>query len=109
MSAEKRGSLRRRLTLFFLLAGGPAVLIGVGTVMIIDRIIADEIQLRGRETYLATGRALESQRARVEDQINHLVDHEAIRALARSVGDDLEIERALAGPLNPGVVLHVRA
>jgi len=94
VSAEKRGSLRRRLTLFFLLAGGPAVLIGVGTVMIIDRIIADEIQLRGRETYLATGRALESQRARVEDQINHLVDHEAIRALARSVGDDLEIERA---------------
>lgn len=94
MSEKPRGSLRRRLTLFFLLAGGPAVLIGVGTVTIIDRIIADEIQLRGRETYMATGRALESQRARVEDQINHLVEQEAIRALARSVGDDLEIERA---------------
>ncbi|MFO0724611.1 MAG: ATP-binding protein [Myxococcota bacterium] len=94
MSEPARGSLRRRLTVFFLLAGGPAVLIGAGAVTIIDRIIADEIQLRGRETYSATGRALATQRARVEEQIARLVDQEAIRGLARSVGDDLEVERS---------------
>ncbi len=100
-----------RITSFFLLAAVPGMLLAGGTVVILDRLVKEEIALRGREVHEATERALEMQRRRVEEQLTALAKHEALRQLAVAVDDDLAIERAepLAGALAASLGLDLMA
>jgi len=100
-----------RMTAFFLLAALPGLLLAGGTVLILDRLIRDEIALRGKETHAATARALEMQRKRVEEQINALGRYESLMQLANTVDDDAAIERAepLAGAIAASLGLDLLA
>jgi two-component system, NtrC family, nitrogen regulation sensor histidine kinase NtrY len=99
-----RTRLRTRMTIFFLIVATPAALIGAGAVMILDRLIAEEIRLRGKETFSAIARALKAQESRVDDQIAHASKDDELLALAsaithddRSKDDDHDRWEALAG------------
>jgi two-component system nitrogen regulation sensor histidine kinase NtrY len=100
-----------RITMFFLLAAVPGVLLAGGTVFILDRLIKDEIAHRGTETHAATERALEMQRRRVEEQLAALSKHEALRQLAVAIDDEGAVERAepLAGALAASLGLDLMA
>lgn len=105
------GRLSWRITSFFLLAAVPGLLLAGGTVVILDRLVKDEIGLRGHETHQATERALEMQRRRVEEQLAALAQHEALRQLAVAVDDEGAVERAepLAGALAAALGLDLMA
>jgi signal transduction histidine kinase len=92
--APPRTRLRTRLTLAFLMVATPAALIGAGAVVLLDRLIAEEIALRGRETFAATERAFDAQEARVEERISRLAEHDSLRRLAQSVEHDGALTRA---------------
>lgn len=82
------------MTIFFLLVAAPAALIGAGAVLILDRLIADEIQLRGRETFLATERAIQAQQTRVQQEIERLATHDRLKILAGNVSHETALKRA---------------
>lgn len=92
--ARPRVRLRTKLTALLVLVAAPAALIGAGAVVILDRLIAEEIRLRGRETFAATERAIRSQTSRVEEKLDRLAAHDALRRLARTVDHPAAVERA---------------
>jgi two-component system nitrogen regulation sensor histidine kinase NtrY len=92
--APPRRRLRTRVTLFFLLAASPAVVVSAGAVVVIDRLIAQEIRQRADETFAAVRLALDDEQRRVQGALQRAGRDESVRSLADAVEHDDALARA---------------
>lgn len=95
--------LRTRVIGFFLLAGLPAVVLSAVGVFALDRLVAQEISDRERETTREAERIVADERARVDEALTRLVREDAeLKLLAGQVeAADLRAYETLAGQLAP--------
>ncbi len=98
---ETRTHLRTRLIFFFLLAASPAALVSAGGVVLLDRLIGEEIRTRGTEIFRATDGMLAMEGRRVDEAVGRIAQREELLSLAELVDSEDEIDRAeaAAGPL----------
>jgi nitrogen fixation/metabolism regulation signal transduction histidine kinase len=92
--SEKRGRLRTRATLYFLLTALPAAMVSAGAVIVLDRLIAQEIGARTREIVRLTEQVMTDETKRVKRSVERLAQLEEIRQLAAAVDDASAIEAA---------------
>jgi two-component system nitrogen regulation sensor histidine kinase NtrY len=85
-------TLRRRMTLIFLAASLPALLVGVLGVTMLDNLVQSEIDRRGRDAVDATARALDAQRRRIEAELRVLGEDDVFLANLRAVDDGVDSE-----------------
>jgi two-component system nitrogen regulation sensor histidine kinase NtrY len=78
-------SLARRVTLFFLVAAAPALVLTAAAVVLLDRLVAQEIDARTQETVAEAQRILSSERERVARAMTAVAREEAVRDLAAAV------------------------
>jgi two-component system nitrogen regulation sensor histidine kinase NtrY len=80
--------LRTRMTLFFLGAALPGLLLAALTVVVIDRLLAQEIEVRTAETIRLLRRALEEERGRVAEVIDRFAASERVEELISALERD---------------------
>ncbi|MCB9646390.1 MAG: HAMP domain-containing protein [Deltaproteobacteria bacterium] len=94
---EARSRLALRVTVFFLVAAAPALVLTVAAVLLLDRLVAQEIAVRTQETVAEAHRILASERDRVAKAVAAVARDDAVRDLAAGVGQPgLQIDEGLA-------------
>lgn len=88
--------LRTKLTLFFLGAALPGLFLAAGTVVVLDQLLAQEIEVRTTETIRLLRRALEEERARVGEVVERLATSERLEELALALDRDPSAFEGLA-------------
>ncbi len=91
---EPKGRLRTRATLYFLLTALPAAMVSGAAVVVLDRLIAQEIAARTQEIVRQADRVMKDEGKRVRRAVEQLAELEEIRQLAASIEDPSAIERA---------------
>lgn len=90
----RKKHLRSRLTLFFLIASFPAVVISVGAIVVIDRMVKEEIAQRADDTFAAVTLGLDAEKDRVERALLRIARDDSIRSLADAVDHEAAVDRA---------------
>lgn len=75
----ERGRLRTRVTLFFLISSIPAALVSGAAVVVLDRLIADEIAHRTDEVSTSTRLMIQGETERVRSAVDRYVDSPDLR------------------------------
>ena len=109
--AGPKKRLRTRVTLFFLIAALPAVMIAVASIVLIDRVITAEIQKQASDTFSSVTRGLNAETARVEAALGALARHDSLRGVADAIEHGAALDRAegVAGALAAETGLEVLA
>jgi len=86
--------LRTKVTMFFVLAALPAVVVSIGAVIVIDRLIASEIERSASETFHSVKRGLEAEQARIRGALDRVIADQSLRELADTVEHGAAIDRS---------------
>lgn len=89
-----RSRLRSRVTLYFLFTALPAALVSAGAVVVLDRLIAQEIGERTDEIVRQTERLIQDENRRVGRALERLAELEDVRQLAAAIDDAAIVENA---------------
>lgn len=89
-----KSRLRSRVTLYFLFVALPASLVSAGAVVVLDRLIAQEIRERTDEIVRQTDRLIQDENQRVGQALERLAELEDVRQLDAAVDDRAMVENA---------------
>ena len=90
----RAAKLRTKVTMFFLLAALPAAVVSIGAAVVIDRLIAAEIERSAQETFHAVDAGVKVELARIQAALDRVADDDALRELAEAVDHPSAIDRA---------------
>ena len=88
------GRLRVRVTLYFLLTALPAALVSAGAVVVLNRLISQEIKVRTQEIVGQVRQEVHEEGQRIQKSLLELSKIEDVRQLAAAVADVRSVEQA---------------